>query len=299
MKRSAALASLSRDHHTALVVARELSRAGPEHAEVAASRFVRFLAVHELAHFALEESVLLPALPDEPQAQVFAARVHEDHDYLRAALRRLQDSPQAASVEFLHALGARLRTHVQMEERELFPYLEDSLDSATLEQIGVRLARGPGEEQNRTGDERTDLCRALVEQVADGLIFADREGLIQVWNAGAEAVFGYAANEVVGRRLDVIITEPLRAAHWAAFDEAIETGQTKSGREPKTTRSVHKDGRDLYLDVSFALVKDHAGEVLGAVAMARDITNRFRVDRDARRRIAELERQVEALSPER
>ena len=144
--------------------------------------------------------------------------------------------------------------------------------------------------------QQGDLFRALIEQLADAVIFADREGRIRVWNAGAEAVFGYAANEVLGRRLDVLIPLRLRSAHWKAFDQAIATGQQKYGRESMTTRSVHKDGSDLYIDLSFGLVTDGAGRVLGAVAMARDITSRFRADKESRRCIAELEAQVATRS---
>jgi PAS domain S-box-containing protein len=149
-----------------------------------------------------------------------------------------------------------------------------------------------------SSSQETDLSRAVIEQAADAIIFADREGRIRIWNAGAEAVFGYAAAEVLGRRLDVLIPERLRAAHWAAFDKAIATRQQKYGRESMTTRSVHKDGSDLYVDLSFALVKDEAGQVLGSVAMARDITSRFLAERESRRRTAELEAQVKALSPD-
>ena len=69
----------------------------------------------------------------------------------------------------------------------------------------------------------------------------------------------------------------------------------KHGRESMTTRSMRKDGSDLYLDLSFALVKDVNGHVLGAVAVARDITSRFRAEKESRRRIADLEEQVRAL----
>ena len=144
--------------------------------------------------------------------------------------------------------------------------------------------------------QRADLFRALIEQVADAVIFADSEGRIRVWNAGAEAVFGYAAGEVVGRHLDVLIPERLRRAHWKAFDEAVATGRMKHGRESMTTRSAHKDGSDMYVDLSFALVKDDAGRVLGAVAMARDITSRYMADKEARRRIRELQARVTARS---
>jgi PAS domain S-box-containing protein len=141
-------------------------------------------------------------------------------------------------------------------------------------------------------NEEAALSRALVDHLADALIFADREGLIRVWNAGAEAVFGYPADEVLGRRLDLLIPERLRPAHWTAFDAAVETGRMKYGRDAMTTRSMHRDGSDLYVDLSFALVRDDAGEVLGSVAVARDITHRFLKEKAARKRLAELEARV-------
>ena len=143
--------------------------------------------------------------------------------------------------------------------------------------------------------EPANLSEALIEHLADAVIFADREGVIRLWNAGAQAVFGYAPDEVIGQRLDLLIPERLRAGHWTGFDAAIATGTMKHGRESMTTRSMHKDGTDLYVDLSFALVRDAAGRVLGAVAVARDITGRFRAEKETRRRIAELEEQVSAL----
>jgi PAS domain S-box-containing protein len=143
-----------------------------------------------------------------------------------------------------------------------------------------------------------NLPKALIESLADAVIFADRAGLIELWNPGAQAVFGYTEAEVLGQRLDVIIPERLRASHWAGFDAAIETGRMKHGRESMTTRSMHKDGSALYVDLSFALVKDATGEVRGAVAVARDITSRFRAEKESRRRMADLEQQVAALKPE-
>lgn len=145
MKRSPALAPLSRDHHVALVVARQLARADADGAAAAAGRFVEFLSGHELAHFALEEQVLGPVIPDHPRGRELAERMLEDHEYLRSAAGRLRDPTQPVSVEHLHQLGRRLRAHVQMEERELFPYLEQELDPAALEGLGARLADGHGE----------------------------------------------------------------------------------------------------------------------------------------------------------
>ncbi len=139
MKRSAALAPLSRDHHVALVVARELTRADSDGAAAAAARFVELLEGRELEHFVLEESLLLPAVPAEEPGPTLIARLLEDHEVLREAMRRLKYPPQPPDLDWLHEIGHRLRRHVQMEERELFPLIEESMTSAQLEQIGAAL----------------------------------------------------------------------------------------------------------------------------------------------------------------
>ena len=54
------------------------------------------------------------------------------------------------------------------------------------------------------------LYRALVEQTPDAMVYADREGTILLWNRGAEALFGFPAEEVLGRSLDVSIPPHLR-----------------------------------------------------------------------------------------
>lgn len=144
MRRSAALAPLSRDHHHALVVARELIRAGPQTAASAAARFVEFLADHELAHFDLEEAWLLPALPAVAPGPELDRRVREDHVWLRLQANELAAKSGLASLDALHEIGIRLRSHVRFEENELFPYLEASLSPAELERIGRELSARPG-----------------------------------------------------------------------------------------------------------------------------------------------------------
>jgi PAS domain S-box-containing protein len=139
-----------------------------------------------------------------------------------------------------------------------------------------------------------DLAQVVLEQACDAIIVADREGHIRVWNSGAEGVFGWSEREALGERLDLIIPERFRAAHWSAFDQAVTTGETKHGGEAMTTRSVTKDADDLYVDISFALLK-RAGEVLGVVAIARDVTARYTAERKLRARVAELEGQLKDL----
>jgi len=114
-----------------------------------------------------------------------------------------------------------------------------------------------------------NLFQAIVEQAPDAIIFADREGLIRIWNRAAEAMFGYAAAEVRGQSLDLIIPERLRGAHWDGFRTAMASGQTKYAGRVLTTRSVHKDGSKLYLDLSFSLIRSADGAIAGALALGR------------------------------
>src|SRR3990170_7865386 len=120
----------------------------------------------------------------------------------------------------------------------------------------------------------TDLARLLHEQAPDAIIFADRDGLIRQWNAAAEAIFGFTKDEATGQSLDLIIPEEFRSAHWAAYEGALATGETKYKGRSLPTRGAKKDGATIYVELSFAIIRDPAGTVLGALAQARDNTPR-------------------------
>lgn len=129
----------------------------------------------------------------------------------------------------------------------------------------------------------------LVEQAPDGVIFAGRDGVIRFWNAAAERIFGHAASRAIGQTLDIIIPESLRAAHWTGYDRALEAGATKYRGQSLPTKALRADGTTIYVELSFEVVRGRDGAVLGALAHARDITERFERDRQMRRRLQELE----------
>jgi PAS domain S-box-containing protein len=144
-----------------------------------------------------------------------------------------------------------------------------------------------------SGLQQSDLFQAVVEQAPDALIFADRSGAIGLWNRASEILFGYSAAEVLGKSLDIIIPERLRSAHWAGFQKAIDTGQAKYAGRVLTTRSMHKNGKTLYVDLSFSLVRKSDGTIAGALAIGRDCTDRYLSDRALRTRLSELEKTAE------
>lgn len=120
----------------------------------------------------------------------------------------------------------------------------------------------------------TPLGELILEQAAEAVIYANRQGVIERWNAAAAAMFGFAGTEALGQSLDLMIPEALRKAHWRGFDAAMASGKTRLGGRPTLTRALHKSGRKLYVEMSFALVLDDAGAALGSVAVARDVTER-------------------------
>ena len=109
------------------------------------------------------------------------------------------------------------------------------------------------------------------------------------WNAAAERIFGFDAATMAGKGLDAIIPEQFRDAHWKGYDRALADGDTKFRGQALATRATRADGEAIYVELSFAIVKDDAGVVTGAMACARDITERFNRDREMRRRLRELE----------
>lgn len=137
MRRSEALRSLSRDHHQALSIGRDLRRATD--AEAAAERFLEFWNREGALHFRLEEEVLLPYwdLLGTVHAEA-AERLAREHLQLRsAALRVARGTPSLAVVR---QLGERLAAHVRFEERELFPRVEADLGTAELERLAGAVA---------------------------------------------------------------------------------------------------------------------------------------------------------------
>ena len=137
--------------------------------------------------------------------------------------------------------------------------------------------------------ESHDLYRRIVDHAQDAIILADSDGIIRLWNGGAEAVFGYAAVEAIGQSLDLIIPERLRARHWEGYHRVMATGESRYGRELLSVPGVRKDGTRMSLEFSIALLTDEGGRPSAIAAILRDITTRWETDRDLRRRLAELE----------
>lgn len=136
------------------------------------------------------------------------------------------------------------------------------------------------------------LCQRIIEQSPIAILYADHEGVIRLWNSGAEAMFGFAAAEALGQSMDLIIPEKHRPRHWEGWDKVMETGVTKYGRDVLAVPALRKDGTRISVEFNIVLMKDEAGRVIGAAAMIQDVTARWEREKATKARIAELEKRV-------
>jgi len=132
------------------------------------------------------------------------------------------------------------------------------------------------------------LAAPILRSVPEAVVCCDLQGIIRVWNPGCEKVFGWSAAEALGQSLDLIIPERMRKAHWEGFDAAVARGGVKPGRAAMITRALHKTREFIYVDMSFEMVRDAQGQLLGSVAVARDATQRYTEEKALRKQLAEL-----------
>ncbi len=133
------------------------------------------------------------------------------------------------------------------------------------------------------------LYQKIVEESPLAILYADREGVIRFWNAGAEEMFGFRADEVLGKSMDMIIPENLRARHWDGWNKTMATGITKYGRDVLAVPAIKKDGSRISVEFYIVLLRMPTGEVAGATALMQDVTKRWQQQKELRARLAALE----------
>src|SRR6201995_6058504 len=124
--------------------------------------------------------------------------------------------------------------------------------------------------------QREQLAR-VVESTNDAVITVDLVGTITSWNAGAERLYGFAAQEMIG----TIQRAPAPAD--GSFPDAEQLMSRLIAGEHVTQRALprrHRDGSRIYVDLSAAPLRDAAGNVIGATSIARDVTDQHRLELD-------------------
>jgi PAS domain S-box-containing protein len=124
------------------------------------------------------------------------------------------------------------------------------------------------ERENASRLRAAQLLALIVESSNDPIISKSLDGIIQSWNAAAERLFGYTAEQAVGRHITLIIP-PDRIAEE---DHIIATLKAGKRIEHFDTVRLHQDGRPIQVSLTISPIKDEAGRVIGASKIARDIT---------------------------
>ena len=129
---------------------------------------------------------------------------------------------------------------------------------------------------------------ALIESADDAIISKTLEGIITSWNKGAERIFGYTADEVIGQPVTILIPE------GQEDEEPAILARLRAGEriEHYETVRVRKDGRRIDISLTVSPIKGPKGDIIGASKIARDITDQ----RQARKALDEAYRQAEESS---
>ncbi|HYE93268.1 MAG TPA: PAS domain-containing sensor histidine kinase [Terriglobales bacterium] len=134
------------------------------------------------------------------------------------------------------------------------------------------------------GDAASHLA-AIVDSADDAIVSKNVDGIILSWNRGAERIFGWTAAEAVGRHITLIIPEERRSEE----DDIIGRIRRGEGIDHFETIRVAKDGRLLNISLSVSPVRDATGRIVGASKIARDVTERRRLEDERDRLLIEAE----------
>ena len=141
----------------------------------------------------------------------------------------------------------------------------------------------------------------IVESSSDAISAADLKGIVTNWNAGAEALYGYSAGEIVGKHVSILVPEG-KQEEYESLIERVKEGASVSNLE--TIRRA-KDGSRIDVALTFSPIKDAKGGIIGYSVIARNMTERKRLESEIRmlnetleRRVAERTRELESANRE-
>jgi PAS domain S-box-containing protein len=189
--------------------------------------------------------------------------------FVRAAHYWTETHPEIAFEDDINKL---LATHEALADcilNDNDPQASDTVTRSLLDELpALRLQ----------ADKAIGLLAAIVDSSDDAIVSKTLDGIITSWNAGAERLFGYTASEAIGQHISLIIPVDRRD------EETVIIEQIKKGErlEHFDTVRVHKDKALLDISLTISPVRDASGKIIGASKIARDISQRKRIDRELR-----------------
>src|SRR5690348_9928937 len=190
-------------------------------------------------------------------------------EYRRSNIRAVQSTPLVSrSGQLLGMISTHWREPHQPTERALW-----RLD-VLARQAADLIERTRAEAALRESNDQLRWYASVVENSDDAIITRGLDGIIKSWNKGAERIYGYTAEEAVGKPITIIIP-PERLDEEHAILGRIKRGERTDHYE---TIRQRKDGSLINISLTVSPVRDAQGKVIGASKIARDITDRKRND---------------------
>ncbi len=175
----------------------------------------------------------------------------------------------------LQILQRNLRTHELLEQMQQ--------QSAELEKQQQTL---------RTSEER---FRALIESAPDGLIISDNSGQIVLVNAQTERLLGYRREELIGRPIEILVPERVRARHPGLRRQYLASPEVRTMGTGMELAAVRKDGTEFPVDISLSPLRAPDGSTLVCSSL-RDVTERKRMETELRLAMKKAEEATKAKS---
>ena len=115
-------------------------------------------------------------------------------------------------------------------------------------------------------DDSTTALR-IIASTPVAVVFADRDGVIRMWNEAASKLLGYAPEQAIGRRVDLFIPPEYHELHWAGFNRAVACGSFKNPEEGLRLPAMHRAGNRIEIEGSFGIVFDEDGQAVGVAGL--------------------------------
>jgi PAS domain S-box-containing protein len=147
------------------------------------------------------------------------------------------------------------------------------------------------EQDKATQLQAARFLAAIVESSDDAIVSKSLDGIIQSWNAAAERLFGYTADQAVGRHISLVIP-PERIAEEDRILASLRAGQRIEHFETERQRS---DGRRIFVSLTISPIKDADGVVIGASKIVRDITDRKRAEAEQQKLVTLVENSTDFI----
>ena len=217
------------------------------------------------------------------EASDFMAGTVDLHAYRQSGIRAVQSTPLVSrSGRLLGVISTHWREPHQPTERAF------RLFDVLARQAADLIERTQVEAALRESEQRFRWFASIVESSEDAIVSKDIAGIITTWNKGAERLFGYTSEEVVGKPVSILIPSD-RHTEERAILERIGRGDRIENYETVRRR---KDGSLVDVSLTISPVRNADGTIVGASKIARDITRRRRAERREKMLMADLDHRV-------